>query len=135
MSFMDGPTKGEEGEELFVVRRRIRGPLWWADAFCADRQGRYLSTHDDTTFGVGRGCKMRFGMSTSFDKNDTGSIYAAAQGCIGLGGSLHSLHHVLVMKFLPAAEHAGLQVAPEKVAIWERRVRNRMKWERRVHKR
>ena len=56
MSLMVGPTKGEEGEELFVVRRRIRGPLWWADAFCADRQGRYLSTHDDTTFGVGRGC-------------------------------------------------------------------------------
>ena len=24
--------------------------------------------------------------------------------------------------FLPAAEHAGLQVAPEKVAVWERRV-------------
>ena len=67
MSFTGGPTKGEEGEELFVVRRRIRGPLWWADAFCADRQGRYLSTHDDTTFGVGRGCELRFGMSTSFD--------------------------------------------------------------------
>ena len=95
MSFMDVPTKGEEGEELFVVRRRIRGPLWWADAFCADRQGRYLSTHDDTTFGVGRGCKMRFGMSTSFDKNDTApgllestalvDFYAVAQGCTGLG--------------------------------------------------
>lgn len=45
-------AKGEEGEELFVVRRRIKGPLWWADAFCADRQGRYLSTHDENTFGV-----------------------------------------------------------------------------------
>ena len=45
---------GEEGEELFVVRRRIKGPLWWADAFCADRQGRYLSTHDDNTFGIGK---------------------------------------------------------------------------------
>ena len=51
-------------DELFVVRRKIKGPLWWADAFCADRQGRYLSTHDDTTFGVGRDCKMRFGMLT-----------------------------------------------------------------------
>ena len=47
-------AKGEEEEGLFVVRRRIKGPLWWADAFCADRQGRYLSTHDDNTFGVGR---------------------------------------------------------------------------------
>ena len=47
-------AKGEEGEELFVVRRRIKGPLWWADAFCADRQGRYLSTHDENTFGVGK---------------------------------------------------------------------------------
>ena len=55
-SIESGPraAKGEEGEELFVVRRRIKGPLWWADAFCADRQGRYLSTHDDNTFGVGR---------------------------------------------------------------------------------
>ena len=71
---MDDHPKGEEDEELFVVRRRIRGPLWWADAFCADRQGRYLSTHDDTTFGVGkRGCKMRFGWST-FDKNDTAGL-------------------------------------------------------------
>ena len=41
-------------DELFVVRRKIKGPLWWADAFCADRQGRYLSTHDDNTFGIGK---------------------------------------------------------------------------------
>ena len=41
-------------DQLFVVRRKIKGPLWWADAFCADRQGRYLSTHDDNTFGIGK---------------------------------------------------------------------------------
>ena len=37
--------------------------------------------------------------------------------------------------FLPAAEHAGLQVAPEKVVVWGRRVRNRVKWGRRVRNR
>ena len=57
-------AKGEEGEELFVVRRRIKGPLWWADAFCADRQGRYLSTHDDNTFGVGRELRIGFLLRT-----------------------------------------------------------------------
>ena len=41
------------GSDLFVLAKKLSGPLWWADAFCADRKGRYLASHDEHTFAIG----------------------------------------------------------------------------------